>query len=93
MDDGKNKQQQFDKSWIMMAMMVKRMAITEVTMFTGQITEWKIDEGDKRVYVKRYGEWGTVCNSGWDDTEASLLCQHLGYSGGSGSYRYRDYNV
>ena len=40
-------------------------------------------EKEGRVEVFWNYQWSTICDNGWDDNDAVVLCKQLGYSGGS----------
>ena len=36
-----------------------------------------------RVEIMYQGIWGTICDNGWDDIDATVVCREMGYSHGN----------
>ena len=41
------------------------------------------NEREGRVEIMYQGIWGTICDNGWDDIDATVVCREMGYSHGN----------
>ena len=54
----------------------------QLRLVQGNYTTSALTSGRLEIY--RSGQWGTVCDDSWGQTEADVACRQLGYTGTTG---------
>ena len=54
----------------------------QLRLVQGNYTTSALTSGRLEIY--RSGQWGTVCDDSWGQTEADVACRQLGYTGATG---------
>ena len=54
----------------------------QLRLVQGNYTSSTLTSGRLEIY--RNGQWGTVCDDSWGQTEADVACRQLGYTGATG---------
>ena len=55
--------------------------VVQIRLIDGIHKTWKNRTRDGRVEVLSNGEWGTICDVGFDKQDADVICKQLGFPG------------
>ena len=55
--------------------------VVQIRLTNGIHKSWRNTTRDGRVEVLSNGEWGTICNVGFDKQDADVICKQLGFPG------------
>ena len=55
--------------------------LVQIQLIDGRHKTWKNTTRDGRVEVLSNGQWGTICDRGFDMQDADVVCRQLGFPG------------
>ena len=58
-----------------------RFSVVQIRLVDGMTSTRNDATRDGRVEVFSNGEWGTICNVGFDMQDANVICRQLGFPG------------
>ena len=55
--------------------------LVQIRLIDGIQRTWKNRTRDGRVEIFANGQWGTICDVGFDIQDADIICKQLGFPG------------
>ncbi|KAK2155410.1 hypothetical protein LSH36_241g04007 [Paralvinella palmiformis] len=71
-------------NWLVLGIIFVSSATVLSSRFSIRLVGGRNDyEGRVEIYFSATDSWGTVCDGGWDDNDAHVVCRQLGLTGGT----------